>query len=419
MALKQCTNCRGNLADFVTVCPYCHVAQPVPQAGPYQPQWDAGPQSSNKALASLICGILFLCAPASIAAVVLGHLALVDIKRSAGRMTGQGLAIAGLVMGYLGIALTVIYMVVVMFAVRNAMQQNAPQNESVAIRSMKSYDQALQAYAAKCPQQGFPATLSALGPGSGDCAHAGLLDADMANGHAVKQGYRFLYTPGTNSSQKVTAFALLARPTQPGMTGKRYFFLDEEGVVRQSYSYIVGPRSPPVDNPEAGPDAGEGDEQPADGEQSSEDKQKNEAAAISTMRLYNHALRKYAKECPQRGYPATLSELMPGSGPCRHSNLIDPRLALQEPTQQGYVYKYSTGVTGPEKVTVFALVARPVTPGSSGGRFFYLDENGIIRQSPTQIIGPNSEPVGGQEPDGEGKDAAHRKQETENRDNSG
>ena len=410
--MKQCTNCRGNLADFVTVCPYCHVAQPVPQAGPYQTQWGPGPQSSNKALASLICGILFLCAPASIAAVVLGHLALVDIKRSAGRMAGQGMAIAGLVMGYLGIGLTVIYLVVVIFAMRKAMQTvNVPLNESMAIASMKSYDQTLKAYAAKCPQQGFPATLSALGPGSGDCAHADLLDANMASGHAVKQGYRFLYTPGTNGSQKVTVFALVARPTQPGFTGKRYFFVDEEGVIRQSDSYIIGPRSPPADNPEADPDAaGEEDDQPPQGEQSSEDKRKNEAAAIATMRSYNQALTKYAKTCPQQGYPATLPELRSGSGPCRHSNLIDPRLAVQEPAQQGYVYKYSTGVTGPEKVTVFALVARPVTPGSSGGRFFYLDENGIIRESATQIIGPNSKPLDGQEPDDEGKgDSSTRK----------
>lgn len=406
--MKQCTNCRGNLADFVTVCPYCHVAQPVPQAGPSQQQWDPTPQSSNKALASLICGLLFLCAPASIAAVVLGHLALVDIKRSAGRMSGQGLAIAGLVMGYLGIALIAIYMVVMMFAVRNAMRQNVPANESVAIASMKSYDQALKAYAAKCPQQGFPATLSALGPGTGDCAHANLMGANMANGRPVKQGYRFVYTPGTNGAQRVTAFALVARPAQPGVTGKRYFFLDEEGVVRQSDSYIVGPRSPPVENQETDPDTEKDDGQPLDGEQSSEDKRKNEAAAISTMRAYKQALTKYAKKCPQQGYPATLSELRPASGACRHSNLIDPRLAVEEPTWQGYTYKYSTGVTGPEKVTVFVLVARPASPGSSGGRFFYLDEIGIIRESPTQIIGPNSKPLDDeQDPNDDDADRRH------------
>jgi hypothetical protein len=262
--LKQCTNCRGNLADFVTICPYCGVAQPAPQVMA-QCDWATTPQSSNKALASLICGILFLCAPASIAAVVLGHLALVDIKRSAGRMAGQGMAKAGLVMGYLGIALTAIYVMVMVFAVRNALRRTVPANETAAIRSMEAYDQALKAYVAKCPQQGYPASLSAMGPGSGDCTHANLLDAPMAVTHPVKLGYRFTYTPGTGTSaaQRVTAFALVARPVQPGFTGKRYFYLDDQDVVRWSDSYIVGPRSAPVDNPgngsgnEANDDKGE------------------------------------------------------------------------------------------------------------------------------------------------------------------
>ena len=74
--MKQCTNCRGNLADFVTVCPYCGVAQPVQPVGMAQGAWEQPPQNSNKAIASLVCGILFMCAPASIAAIILGHLAL-------------------------------------------------------------------------------------------------------------------------------------------------------------------------------------------------------------------------------------------------------------------------------------------------------------------------------------------------------
>jgi hypothetical protein len=211
-----------------------------------------------------------------------------------------------------------------------------------------------------------------------------LLDANLANGRPVKQGYRFVYTPGTNGSQKVTAFALVARPAQPGVTGKRYFFLDEEGVVRQSDTYIVGPRS-----------------QPVDGGPSSEEGRKNEAAAISNMRAYNQALTKYAGKCPQQGYPATLSQLGPGARDCAHANLIDARLAVQDVRQQGYVYTYSTGTTGSDKVTVFALVARPEGPGSIGARFFFLDESGIIRQSPTPIIGPNSKPLDEEDPDHE------------------
>lgn len=248
--MKQCTNCRGNLADFVAICPYCGVSQPVAQVAMAQPEWGAPPQNSNKALASVICGVLFLFVPASIAAVILGHLALSDIKRSAGRMAGQGMAVAGLVMGYLGIALTSILTLAVVFAVRNTLRHDVPANEIAAIETMRTYNTALAAYAAKCPRQGYPATLVRLGPGNGDCSHANLTDAKLAITRPVKLGYQFVYKPGVLGAERVTVFALVAQPVQPGLTGKRYFFLDEGGVIRQADSQIVGPRSTPVDDPE-------------------------------------------------------------------------------------------------------------------------------------------------------------------------
>jgi type II secretory pathway pseudopilin PulG len=216
----------------------------VPQVAMVQ---QAPMQSSNKAIASLVCGVLFLCAPASIAAIILGHLALVDIKRSANRMTGHGLAIAGLVMGYLGIALTIIYIVLMVFMFRTTLSRDVPANETAAIATMRTYNQALKAYAAKCPQQGYPATLLPLGPGPGNCAHANLTDARLAVPVPVRRGYMFQYTPGASDSQQIRVFALVARPVQPSLTGKRFFFLDEEGVIRQADSQIIGPRSDPVD----------------------------------------------------------------------------------------------------------------------------------------------------------------------------
>ena len=244
--MKQCTNCRGNLADFVTVCPYCGVAQPVQTAGMTQAGWEQPPQSSNKAIASLVCGILFMCAPASIAAIILGHLALVDIKRTAGRMTGQGMAIAGLVMGYLGVALTTIYIIFAVFMVRNTLSRNVPANEATALTTMRTYSQALKAYAEKCPKQGYPATLSPLGPGTGDCKRANLVELQLAAAVPVRQGYMFQYTAGVNGADRVTTFALVARPLQPGMTGSRFFYVDEEGVIRVAPSQIIGPNSPPL-----------------------------------------------------------------------------------------------------------------------------------------------------------------------------
>jgi hypothetical protein len=207
------------------------------------------PQNSNLAIASLVCGVLFLCAPASIAAVILGHLALRDIKRSAGRISGNGMAIAGLVMGYLGIGLTVIYAITMVVAFRTAFNKNSPANETAAIETMKTYDKALKDYTAKCPQQGYPSTLFPLGPGAGDCKRANLIDARLAVATPMRQGYTFQYTAGGNGNAKTTVFALVAQPVIPGTTGTRYFYLDEEGIIRQAKSQIIGPHSDPIDAP--------------------------------------------------------------------------------------------------------------------------------------------------------------------------
>ena len=64
--------------------------------------------SSNMALASLILGILgWTLAPglASIAAIVTGHMAKNEIKGSMGQLGGDGMATAGLIMGYASVAI--------------------------------------------------------------------------------------------------------------------------------------------------------------------------------------------------------------------------------------------------------------------------------------------------------------------------
>jgi len=58
------------------------------------------------------------------------------------------------------------------------------------------------------------------------------------------------------------------------------------------------------------------------------------------------------------------------------------------------MFVYRPGVHGNEQVTIFALVAQPIAPGTTGKRFFYLDEGGVIREADSQIIGPNSAPLG-------------------------
>lgn len=78
---------------------------PPPPMGYVAPQRSA--QTSGAAIASLVIGIIsFLFCPliGSIAAVVCGHVARSNIRNSRGTLSGDGLAVAGLVMGYLGFA---------------------------------------------------------------------------------------------------------------------------------------------------------------------------------------------------------------------------------------------------------------------------------------------------------------------------
>ncbi len=391
--MKSCTNCRGNLADFVTVCPYCGVPQPVPQVQMPQGGWEM-PRNSNKAIASLVCGVLFCFGPfANLPAIILGHLSLSDIKRSGGRMAGKGLAIAGLVLGYIGITLSAAYIIFIVIMMRTTMGKGIPVNETTAIINMRAYTEALNKYTQKCPGQGYPKTLASLGPGAGDCKHANLLDPRLAVQVPVRQGYMFEYSTGVTGPEKITAFALVARPVTPGFSGQRFFYVDESGVIRESSSQIIGPNSPPLG--ESQNSANEEKNEAGDDAEDGQYLRSNETAAISTMTMYNDVLKKYAKKCPQQVYPATLSPLGPGTGGCQHANLVDSSMAGQDPVHQGYTFQYSTGVNGPEKVTIFALVARPVTPGVTGNRYFYLDESGVIRESPNQNIGPRSDPLGG------------------------
>lgn len=74
----------------------------------------AVPQQNKKALWSLILGILGLvCCGifAAIPAVILGNMANNEIKTSGGSQTGGGMAKAGLILGAIGIVLSLVYII--------------------------------------------------------------------------------------------------------------------------------------------------------------------------------------------------------------------------------------------------------------------------------------------------------------------
>ena len=93
---------------------------PYPAPGPYQhtpPQFIADQRSvDGLAVAALVLGIVWAFWLGSILAVIFGHVAMRRIKRQPNMRKGYGLAVAGLVLGYVGAATFVLFVLLPLVA---------------------------------------------------------------------------------------------------------------------------------------------------------------------------------------------------------------------------------------------------------------------------------------------------------------
>jgi hypothetical protein len=146
---------------------------PRPSVGIPGPITAQQPQETL-AIVSLVLGILGLVAIpfiASIPGVVCGHMALGKIKRAAGTLGGRGLAIGGLVTGYLGIVICLAIAAVIAIAVTAVVKSAGPFKQQVtsgietfaAVASATQIHASCTAYAAANDGK-FPPTLEALVP---------------------------------------------------------------------------------------------------------------------------------------------------------------------------------------------------------------------------------------------------------------
>lgn len=192
----------------------------------------AGGEPSGKATASLICGIFFFIFPAAICAIVLGHIALAEIKRSSGRLIGAGRATAGLVLGYMGVAAIPLTLIVAAIAIPNLLRARSMANEASAVASIRMINTAESAYLEAFPKVGFACQIGVLG-GNGNPSTpeaAALLDSQLASG--TKSGYAFRIEGCTASEGVVDGYQIIAFPLQPGTTGRRVFCSNQSGIIK-------------------------------------------------------------------------------------------------------------------------------------------------------------------------------------------
>jgi hypothetical protein len=101
VAMKTCPMCAESIRAQALVCKNCGYDYRTGTVG------GAGVQkkANGFAVASMVMGIVWVYWIGSILAVIFGHIALKQINESNGTQSGRGMAIAGLVLGYIGIGI--------------------------------------------------------------------------------------------------------------------------------------------------------------------------------------------------------------------------------------------------------------------------------------------------------------------------
>ena len=256
---RFCVHCGSAMAgQTVVVPPQAAAAAPqaaivppavLPSPDSLPPTAGAMPQTSGKAVASMVMGLAnvtfaFLFFPLAVLAVIFGHIARTEIRKSGGRLKGDGFAVTGLITGYGSLALVVLIMAIAIVGAAGESfgDLGGGGGETQALGALRTYLVAAVTYEAQFAK-GYPPSLAAMGPGDGGENGAGLLDASMTSGE--KYGYRYTYTPlDMNSDGIYEAFTLTADPAGFSSLSGRHFFVDESGIIRVEKDHMATSDSP-------------------------------------------------------------------------------------------------------------------------------------------------------------------------------
>lgn len=193
----------------------CRVSSAPRQSGPRGKRWDAGVQPNAKRAARPSSGF-----------------SLIEL-----------------------LIVVAIILVIAAIAIPNFLRSRIAANEAAAVSSLRAITSASVAYSATYGN-GYPPTLQALGgPGNpATCNQSSLIDPVIATAPSIKSGYQFAYamgnalpvaTPGCGAPGG-NSYTVQANPTTPDVTGQRYFFVDESGIIRRNLAAPAGPLDQPI-----------------------------------------------------------------------------------------------------------------------------------------------------------------------------
>ena len=246
-----CSTCGAAISDPASFCPKCGAPLPV-AAQAKQPSASAAPavspaaavapasaagksETDLKAVLSLALGMLsfVLSIFSGIPAVILGHMSRASIRKSGGRLKGEGLALGGLIMGYISVFLIPVLLMLVGVAIPNYFRASIVSNEASALKTLSTISGAADSY--KYQHDEYPPSLKEL-------SESGLkpLDSELTS-LGRKDGYQFSYirSPGQKG------YVIHADPVFLN-TGERHFYCDASGVIRYQKDHAANAGSEPL-----------------------------------------------------------------------------------------------------------------------------------------------------------------------------
>ena len=185
------------------------------------------PQTDGKAIGSLVCGIAsvtIFSIIAGIPAIILGHISRSEIRKSEGRLKGEGLALAGLIMGYVSIAIIPVILIIATIAIPSLIRARQAAHEAAAVSTLWKINAAEETY--KLTSNGRFGQMT-------DLIGKDLLDSDVRRNVS---GYFFTVKVSASGD----AFTATADPASPN--DARYgYFISSDGEVRYSTEPDLAP----------------------------------------------------------------------------------------------------------------------------------------------------------------------------------
>jgi type IV pilus assembly protein PilA len=122
-----------------------------------------------------------------------------------------------------------IILIIAAIAIPNLLRSKMAANEASAVGSLRTINTSGVAFS--ITYGNFPTKLTDLGPSTAPTSTAAdLIDSALVTG--TKSGYKFSYTASSTYQQ----YSIQAGPVTSGVTGQRYFFTDQSGVIRVNLS---------------------------------------------------------------------------------------------------------------------------------------------------------------------------------------